>query len=552
MLQIPASLNNTTAFKNYPSTANTHIHVTSEGGQRPAGGNTAFINNFCKEFGTTARMITLVPCTERNGDDLFTQAELIQIPLRERTIGIAVSEEQHQTVLYLRPIGQKASYYQHHTAYSRIAENQLDNFTQHIRFKDSDINNELKQTVALTMKLALHRNLAGQFVAQCLLPQFADSTNLFVHDHFFGGSLSLVANSRAIPITWFHSLTSYMGIGDGILDGSEILTPKQMSTMKAAQIADLPSHQKPPRAKGIEHAVCGITVSQFGKQFLETQVEPIAGLLKHSQLPLHVIKSSPNLQPYSLTALAQQYGIDAIKPSVIKAVLKAKFFASELPLKPPAGSNEDQPILFFMGRPNPEKGTEHILELLKQTNNLMIVVSRGAENNRFIQQLSSVSNDRGKLIHLNQDQQHKNLSMAISDVALCPSLADSLGLVAPECEAMGMKVVMLNVGGLPEAVPDCDDCRTIVKGTAQYEQYEAIDGERFIEQVKSLDDQSTIDPDHIVEHVHQHHDPSQLKASITAVLEQAKELKAEKTLTQIAQGEQSDAVYFDSIRALAR
>ena len=160
-----------------------------------------------------------------------------------------------------------------------------------------------------------------------------------------------------------------------------------------------------------------------------------------------------------------------------------------------------------------------MLNMIKRLDCLFFIVSNGIDSNPFIQEVCKVREKRKNLILLTQDQQHKKLLMAIADYAVIPSLAESSGLIAGECNAMGLHTIISNVGGLPESSPDCNKCRTVVGSDAQYGFYSEETDKRFLTTIKKkLTSKESLHPSHIIRHARNFHSIDQFISSIENLL----------------------------------
>lgn len=519
-----------------------HFHISMEGGEQQWGGNTTFINSFSKTFSnikndrgkTIHDNIVIVPLVASTPKLKQLRATAVEVQLSNQSILVATTKTDYQTVFYIQPNNTNNKYFKHHKTHTLIKQPYATQFAEetvyiqgpeHERIGYVD---ELNHLTSVSLKYKIFNVIAPQFIEEILLPKLTNTKQVIIHDHFLGGSLdqftSTVNNDpRCIKINWIHSLSSYLGLGKNIMTKIPTHTPVQHQSMTASELINLDSGHKPARIRAVETADILLTVSRFAEHHLHHNSK-LAGVLELLPPKLQAIKSTPNLEPYSLTAVATQYGANSSgSPTEIKQQLQEMFKSGQLPLQPSPTQIawQDKPIFFFMGRPTVEKGVQHILNAIREIDAFFIIVSRDIKESTFVQEVQKHQQEVGNVLLLGKDQTHKHLAMAIADYVLIPSLEESFGLVAGETAAMGMKVVMTEVGGLPEATAPCDECRIVIPTDVKLGDYSENTNRSFIEQLQQIvASRQKPDPDHIRQHTLDYHSPEAFYQSIKQVLDQ--------------------------------
>lgn len=505
-----------------------HIHITTEGYKYIRGGNGVFVNTFCKAFHQrSCRNVMILPLLEFR-HETEKKRSITDGYMFSCGQGILVERCSKMTecdVYRIQPTGEQKKYFEKHSNPYDIEPDHKALLTKDLVFPEVHENNteSLKSTAGASLKFCIFNKIAAMFVNEILLPTLTNE-EVYVHDHYFGGSLQYIDNRDNVrKINWIHCLSPHTGFSDIMIDKQSAYTTTNYLSMDVDQLTSLPDTAKPVRERAIKHADVVLTVSRYAQLFLTHQHPLIAKFLSIHNKEIVAIKSCSDLSQFDLCTIAKQYGLEGTSKKSIKQEFKSLFFAEKLPVLPP-GTEEitqfkESPIVFFMGRPHHEKGVSHVVNMIKRLDCLFFIVSNGIDSNPFIQEVCKVREKRKNLILLTQDQQHKKLLMAIADYAVIPSLAESSGLIAGECNAMGLHTIISNVGGLPESSPDCNKCRTVVRSDAQYGFYSEETDKRFLTTIKKkLTSKEILNPSHIIRHARNFHSIDQFISSIENLL----------------------------------
>ena len=214
----------------------------------------------------------------------------------------------------------------------------------------------------------------------------------------------------------------------------------------------------------IEHLMTLRSYSQYqiiAKNISQMSTSITRYLLKN----IKTVKLSPYIKQYSLENVYKKYFPlgNAKSPDVFKKELRKLYIGnknsidiSEL-LTNATTILEDTKIFMFVGRMVEEKGLTTLIDLIKEDNSgsLFIIASKGDDTNSYHQDITQLIKEDKNIIFLDNNEKQNQLKlffMAISDVALVPSHAETFGLSAAEASLMGMYVLYSKVGGLPESV----------------------------------------------------------------------------------------------------
>ncbi|MDR3152402.1 MAG: glycogen synthase [Bifidobacteriaceae bacterium] len=145
----------------------------------------------------------------------------------------------------------------------------------------------------------------------------------------------------------------------------------------------------------------------------------------------------------------KQLSID--KYSEIKTDLEKKY-----KIKP------DVPTAVFVGRITRQKGLPYLMKaLLKVPKDIQVILCAGAPDTkeiaREVQTLyKDLESKRGNVVMISDMLSLDNLKcvLQMSDVFLCPSIYEPLGIVNLEAMALSLPVVATKTGGIPEVVLD--------------------------------------------------------------------------------------------------
>jgi len=117
----------------------------------------------------------------------------------------------------------------------------------------------------------------------------------------------------------------------------------------------------------------------------------------------------------------------------------------------------DQPIIFFVGRLEWEKGPDLLVQAMPRVlqdfpNARLILAGKGSYTGQIIDMVQKLGLESA--IHLAGfiSDETRNELYAVADIAVFPSRYEPFGIVALEAMAAGAPVVVSNVGGLSEVV----------------------------------------------------------------------------------------------------
>ncbi|WP_419536924.1 glycosyltransferase [Endozoicomonas sp.] len=508
-----------------------HITISTEGYRYCFGGLGAAANSFCKIFTERGcRVVTVLPLVEimeeKEAKKSITHGYLLK---SGEQILVERCSDMHGDVYRLQPTNKDKKYFEHHENPYGIEPSHRDTLMNDFAFKEGqniDPNDpDLKAAAAISMKLCAFNRIAPQFVNEVILPTMQEE-NVYVHDHYFGGSLSAIETGDSIKkINWVHGLIPHMGFSDCMIEKDPVYTTEGYQAMTREEIESLPEKDKPIRERAIKHSHHIITVSDFARKALMEEHDLFKKCLPIHGKVISSIKSYSDLAQFNLSRIAKHYGVftEGMTPSEIKSAFKAKFFARSLPVLPPEREDIDEyidkPILLFMGRPCFEKGTQHVLNMIRKLDCLFFIISRGTSETQFIKEVIKIHKERNNIVLLTEDQRHKQILMAIANIGVIPSLSETYGLITGECGSMGMHVITSDIGGLTESSQDCGKCRTIVHSDAKYGEYSEVTNRKFLETVGAkLTSNEVFDHSHITEHTQEFHSPEQYAQSIEKVL----------------------------------
>ncbi len=126
------------------------------------------------------------------------------------------------------------------------------------------------------------------------------------------------------------------------------------------------------------------------------------------------------------------------------------------------GVDESRPIVSFVGRITRQKGVPHLLRAIRGMNeDIQVVLCAGAPDTPEIEAevtglVEELQATRDGVYWVKEMLPKENLQevLTASDVFLCPSIYEPLGIVNLEAMACGTAVVASDVGGIPEVVVD--------------------------------------------------------------------------------------------------
>lgn len=126
------------------------------------------------------------------------------------------------------------------------------------------------------------------------------------------------------------------------------------------------------------------------------------------------------------------------------------------------GVDPNRPIVSFVGRITRQKGVPHLLKAVAHLDpEIQVVLCAGAPDTPEIEAevtalVEKLQAERDGVYWVKEMMEKPNLQeiLSASDVFLCPSIYEPLGIVNLEAMACGTAVVASDVGGIPEVVVD--------------------------------------------------------------------------------------------------
>ncbi|WP_426707490.1 glycogen synthase [Corynebacterium auriscanis] len=126
------------------------------------------------------------------------------------------------------------------------------------------------------------------------------------------------------------------------------------------------------------------------------------------------------------------------------------------------GVDPSRPIVSFVGRITRQKGVPHLLRAIRHMDSeIQVVLCAGAPDTPEIEAevtslVEELQSSRDGVFWVKEMLPKENLQeiLTASDVFLCPSIYEPLGIVNLEAMACGTAVVASDVGGIPEVVVD--------------------------------------------------------------------------------------------------
>ncbi|WP_303325051.1 glycogen synthase [Actinomyces radicidentis] len=126
------------------------------------------------------------------------------------------------------------------------------------------------------------------------------------------------------------------------------------------------------------------------------------------------------------------------------------------------GIDRDRPTVVFVGRITRQKGLPYLLRAIAQLpEQVQVVLCAGAPDTPEIKAevdglVSDLQAQRTGVILIEEMLPHRELQavLAASDVFVCPSVYEPLGIVNLEAMAMGLPVVGSATGGIPDVIVD--------------------------------------------------------------------------------------------------
>lgn len=140
----------------------------------------------------------------------------------------------------------------------------------------------------------------------------------------------------------------------------------------------------------------------------------------------------------------------------------AEFEALAADVRERFGIDTSRPTVVFVGRITRQKGLPHLLRAVRLLPpEVQVVLCAGAPDTKEIkaevdEAVASLQAERTGVILIEEMLPHRELQavLAASDVFVCPSVYEPLGIVNLEAMAMGLPVVGSATGGIPDVIVD--------------------------------------------------------------------------------------------------
>ncbi|MDU0349489.1 glycogen synthase [Actinomyces sp. MRS3W] len=170
-----------------------------------------------------------------------------------------------------------------------------------------------------------------------------------------------------------------------------------------------------------------------------------------------ILKSYPNVDPERVKVVHN--GIDLAgwaRPD------DAEFEALAADVRGRYGIDTSRPTVVFVGRITRQKGLPHLLRAVeKLPAEVQVILCAGAPDTPEIKAevdaaVTALQAQRTGVIMIEEMLPHRELQavLAASDVFVCPSVYEPLGIVNLEAMAMGLPVVGSATGGIPDVIVD--------------------------------------------------------------------------------------------------
>jgi glycogen synthase len=149
---------------------------------------------------------------------------------------------------------------------------------------------------------------------------------------------------------------------------------------------------------------------------------------------------------------------DPANPKASKEVIRKELFARGgdiVGTRSAWSMAPDLPVILFVGRFSPEKGTAEFAEAARICQGKANLVFMGRGLDAEMNELIKTPSNNVLVVLTERDQQLLGPRLrACADIQFVPSYSEACGLVAMEGQATGALTVASNIGGLPDIVKD--------------------------------------------------------------------------------------------------
>ena len=164
-----------------------------------------------------------------------------------------------------------------------------------------------------------------------------------------------------------------------------------------------------------------------------------------------------------------RYRLASARSSVIYNGVDSRYFSpdsvreSRAEVRARTGIPQDEPVIVCVGQLRPEKAHVRLVSAVAELNEAgerpvhLLIVGDGAERDKIDQKIHETGT--GQLVHMVGSTDDVRPYLKAADLFALTSIAvETFSNAALEAAAMGLPVVMSNVGGASEMFPDSENC----------------------------------------------------------------------------------------------
>jgi len=196
-----------------------------------------------------------------------------------------------------------------------------------------------------------------------------------------------------------------------------------------------------------------------------------------------ILRSYPQVDPERVKIVHNGIDLDAWAPPT-----DAEWEAESQEVLRRYGIDTSRPTVVFVGRITRQKGLPHLLRAVeKLPADIQVVLCAGAPDTAEIKAevdslVAGLQAKRTGVILIEEMLPHRQLQavLSASDVFVCPSVYEPLGIVNLEAMAMGLPVVGSATGGIPDVIVDGENGLLVPIDQMQDGTGTPIDPERFV------------------------------------------------------------------------
>ena len=196
-----------------------------------------------------------------------------------------------------------------------------------------------------------------------------------------------------------------------------------------------------------------------------------------------ILRSYPQVDPERVKIVHNGIDLDAWAPPT-----DAEWEVESQEVLRRYGIDTSRPTVVFVGRITRQKGLPHLLRAVeKLPADIQVVLCAGAPDTAEIKAevdslVAGLQAKRTGVILIEEMLPHRDLQAVLgaSDVFVCPSVYEPLGIVNLEAMAMGLPVVGSATGGIPDVIVDGETGLLVPIDQMQDGTGTPIDPERFV------------------------------------------------------------------------